>query len=261
MGLKFTQWFLLTFLCSQITLGNEPEKITSDFLLSHGFIQEDNDRQFYKLSAVLLKNAAKDLGFSLEKMYTPPNGHPSLPDLRIVQIRDLHFVIRADKPNESLNNPDTICSISVSLNQIKTKDYLKTQSYPSLKIKSVIKPKASSQPLQVTLEITAIGKTPVALGQNQFSVRIFTDDEPCRFLGNASFETNTAQIFKVEPQKPLIISMSASTNRLGKQEHWSDLPSGNYQLSVDVNSGKDQKFDYQWLGVSYTDTYPLLIDK
>jgi len=137
--------------------------------------------------------------------------------------------------------------------------YLTTESHPRLRIRSVQKPEKKSRPLEVTVELASEGKTAVAVSREQFSVHIYTDQQPYLFVGDASFPTNAPRVFAVMPQKPSTLSVSASTNRLGDGKRWSDLPPGSYTLRIYINSGKRREFDYQWLGQTYSDDYKLVI--
>ena len=138
--------------------------------------------------------------------------------------------------------------------------FLKTESYPRLHIQSVNAPQQQKQPLQITLELAADGKTPLALSQDQFTIQIFTDKQPVAlFDGYASFAMNAPKVFTVSPNKPSTLTMSAFTNRFGRGEWWYELPPGSYTLRVYINSGKTREFDYQWLGQNFTADYKLFI--
>ena len=137
--------------------------------------------------------------------------------------------------------------------------YLKTESHPRLRIKSVQKPEKKSQPLELALELSCEGKTMVAVSQEQFSIHIYTDQQPYLFVGDASFPTNAPRVFTVKPQKSSTLSVTTSTNHLRDGKSWSDLPPGIYTLRVYIGSGKTPQFDYQWLGQTYSDDYKLVI--
>jgi len=137
--------------------------------------------------------------------------------------------------------------------------FLLTASHPRLRIKSVTAQRQRSQPLQVTLELAADGKTPVAVAQEQFSVHIYTANKPFLFDGDAAFEASAPKVFTVSPQKPSTLTLTTSTDRFGRRKHWDDLPHGSYTLRVYLNSGKDVTFDYKWLGQTYSDDYKLVV--
>jgi len=153
----------------------------------------------------------------------------------------------------------TALLMSMTAALIAGDSFVKTDSYPRLRIKSVVEPQERAQPLQITLELAADGKTPLALSQQQFSVHIFTDQQPYLFVGHASFATNAPKLFTASPQKPVTLTLTTSTNRFGGGERWSQLPPAKYTLRVYINSGKTREFDYQWLGQNFTDDYKLVI--
>ena len=138
-------------------------------------------------------------------------------------------------------------------------NYLKTDSDPRLRIQSVEMPERKSEALKITLELGANGKAPVALSQDQLSIHIYTDDQPSRFVCDAIFAANVPRVLIVTPEKASLLSVSTSTNRAKRGERWADLPPGKYSLRIYINSGKQQEFDYQWLGQAYLDTYNLVI--
>jgi hypothetical protein len=99
--------------------------VTPEYLTAHGFIKSKCASDIFSLSNVRVGDAARDLGFSLADLRKTPS-QPLGSDTRIVKIRNLWFVVDAcakkipGKPPvpESLDHPDSICTISVALNQI-----------------------------------------------------------------------------------------------------------------------------------------------
>jgi hypothetical protein len=137
--------------------------------------------------------------------------------------------------------------------------YLTTDSDPRLRIQSVEMPERKSEALTITLELGAKGKAPVALSQEQFSIHICTDEQPYRFVCDATFAANVPRVLLVTPEKASLLSVGTSTNRAKRSERWADLPPGKYTIRVYINSGKEREFDYQWLGQTYSDSYTLVI--
>ncbi|HEY2414670.1 MAG TPA: hypothetical protein VGI40_20665 [Pirellulaceae bacterium] len=142
---------------------------------------------------------------------------------------------------------------------LRAEEFVPPTSNPRLRIRSVEIPDRKSDPLKISFEFASDGKTPVALSQSQFSVHISANDPLFRFIADPSFTATAPRVLIAMPEKPLLLSVSASVNRFKRDERWSDLPPGTYNLQVYVNSGKALEFDYQWLGQTYSDKYTLVI--
>ncbi len=125
--------------------------------------------------------------------------------------------------------------------------YLSPGSHPLLRIKSATTPVAKPEAVRITLEISAEGKAPVALSQEQFiinaSVSPYVQIEP-------SFETNAPRIFTISPGQPVTVSLQVST---------ASLKPGKYQLDASIGSGKTRQFDYQYLGMAHSQNYEVEI--
>jgi hypothetical protein len=230
-----------------------------EFLVSHGFHLDDPHVQTYSRHYDSLGGASRDLGFSPTKLFVPLNGPGTdvAPDERVITLNGWGFVITADGKG-SLDELSTPCTVGTALVQFQDKTYRETKSYPHLQIKSV-KGEHQQKPLQVTLEIAADGPTPLALSQDQFSVHIDDSQRPYYFVGKALFTKDAPKVFKILPEKPVMVALTTSTNKFGHGEYWNDLPSGTYSLTVRINSGKSQRFDYQWLGENCSDGFKLVI--
>ena len=128
-----------------------------------------------------------------------------------------------------------------------TDRYISPGSHPLLRIKSATTPVSKPAAVKITLEISAEGKAPVALSQDQFiitaSVFPYVQIEP-------TFETNAPRILTISPGKPVTVSLLVST---------ATLKSGKYQLTVDTGSGKTRQFDYQYLGQAHSQNYEVEI--
>jgi hypothetical protein len=121
--------------------------------------------------------------------------------------------------------------------------YLSPGSHPVLRIKSTTTPVVNPKPLRIELQISAEGKGPVALSQDQFiitaSVSPYVQIEP-------TFETTAPRIFTISPGKPITASLFLSTT---------SLKPGKYHLTVDTGSGKTRQFDYQYMGQTHSQNY------
>lgn len=229
------------------------------FLVSHGFHQDNPNGLTYSRNYDSLDEASQDLGFSITNLKVPINRWILDPDNeRIAMVNGWGFVITAHGTN-SLDEL-TPCAVATAIVQYEPKVYLATKSYPRLRLISVDEPQQRSQPLQVTLEVAAVGKTPLTLSQDQFSVHIDSHQpESFLFIGRSFFEKKEPKIFKISPQKPITLTLTTFTNDLGGGEYWNKLPHGSYLLRVYITGGKEQQFDYQWRGQDYSDDYKLVI--
>ena len=103
---------------------SDSDRVTPEFLVDRGFIQGKSDTNLYTLGQVTLEEAARRLGFSTSQMRPTPSQSIDS-DIRIVKVRNLLFVIRSEMRDSrgrvisgSLDNPDALCSVSVSLAQV-----------------------------------------------------------------------------------------------------------------------------------------------
>jgi hypothetical protein len=99
-------------------------KVTPEFLRSHGFRQSDPNRSIFTLPHVRLADISRTLRFPLSALRHTPS-QPVDSDVRIVKIRDLYFVVESEVRDKdgrvisgSLDDPNAICTVSVSLNQV-----------------------------------------------------------------------------------------------------------------------------------------------
>lgn len=97
--------------------------VTSEFLSEHGFAEPKGSPGIFSLLNVRLGDASRDLEFALSDLRRTPS-QPEGSDVRTVKIRNLFFVVRArtavvdgEPVADSLDEPDSICTISVALNQ------------------------------------------------------------------------------------------------------------------------------------------------
>ena len=137
--------------------------------------------------------------------------------------------------------------------------YRHTDSYPKLHVKTVSIPANRSRPLKITLAVTCVGRTPIALSRDQFSVSISTENDPYLFYGEAIFAAGTPRILRLNSDETILLTVRTVRDRNFPQKSWGRLRPGNYELRVYINSGKSAEFDYQWLGQTYSNDYLLRI--
>ncbi len=89
--------------------------VTKESLVAHGFRHEEGS--IYSRRYASLGEASLELDFSLGSLIIPPNATDGEPDLRVVEVRGLGFVVTAEGGGR-LDDPSTPCSVSVSLVQV-----------------------------------------------------------------------------------------------------------------------------------------------
>jgi hypothetical protein len=135
-----------------------------------------------------------------------------------------------------------------------------TKSWPKLRISEVKTPAKGSDPLSLSVELSATTHdTLVAISQEQLTVSIATKDEPFLFEGTAIFAKDTPKIFTVSAGKPITLSFQTNSDKNREAIKWRSLAKGEYKLRVVIHSGKMREFDYQWLGIVSSDEYKLTI--
>jgi hypothetical protein len=107
-----------------VTAGQSDVVINHEYLSAHGFVESEVGPGIFSLLNVRLGDAATSLGFSLSDLRPTPS-QPLGSDVRTVKIRNLRFVVQARIKEvsgkhvaESLDDPNSICTISVALNQV-----------------------------------------------------------------------------------------------------------------------------------------------
>ncbi len=136
-------------------------KVTRTYLLAQGFKQSATDPDVYNLEHVRLADMARAFGFSVTDL-RPTRNQSRYSDTRTVKVDDFTFVVKSEVRDKngkivsgSLDKPDAICTINVSLLQVPVRKYAKTDSTPRLHIKSVVMPKDRLKPWQITFELGA----------------------------------------------------------------------------------------------------------
>jgi hypothetical protein len=241
-------------------------KITSDYLLSCGFKQCVDDPDTYEIKHMHLADMAYKMDFSLVALRPTLNQSRS-EDIRTVKIKSLAFVVESEERDrdgkivpDSLDNPDAICTISVSLRQVSTPEYLAFDSDPSLHIKTATVQQNGSLSIHISFEFSASGLTPLAVSRTQLTVSLSGNNTYYRSR-NVSFDTGTPEMIVVKPGEPLEITITAS-DFFDEIKQSNDLPAGQYALSIGIYpDGKEQHFDYQWQGETHSDDYKFDISK
>jgi hypothetical protein len=245
-----------------------------EFLLAHGFRQSAIGPHIYELQHVRLADVSRDLGFPLAALRRV-DGVKVGEDVRIVEAHGLHFAVESEVVDKqrsdykvSLNDPNAICTVRASIiPAARRPEYLKTDSSPRMRVKSVTVPEDRSKPFQITFELAAEGTTPLGLKQSQFAIAFSPLGTTPRHSPNAdaTFPKGTPDRIIVSPGKPITLTVSASISYWERAPSTQRrlLPAGEYILCVAVVSGKDEsegpRFDYQWVFHTWSDEYKFAI--
>jgi len=162
--------------------------------------------------------------------------------------------------NNQMGNPDlsmrtAVCIgallIATCLANART-NYLSPDGWIRPRIKAVAITKERPQHLQVTFELVAVGKTPVAVAQDQFGILI--SKRRWYFDSGLSFTNGAPRIFTVSPDTRLTINATVLlTNKWDEKQRWIELSPGQYGAQIFIGSGKTRQFDYQWMGQMSSD--------
>jgi len=244
-----------------------------EYLVAHGFKRSATDRSIYQLKNVRLADVARDLGFRLDALRRIEQ-QPWFSDNRIVEVKGLYFVVRSEVRDkngrvieDSLDDPNALCTVSVCINPVIHGKHLKTDSSPRMRIKSVTVPEDRLKPFQITFELSADGNTPLGLKQSQFGIALGAPGVSPRHSPNASvsFPKGTPDPIIVSPGKPVTFTVSALIS------YWEPapstlrrvLPAAEYPVCVAIFSGKDEAegpdFDYQWVFHTWSDEYKFVV--
>lgn len=236
-------------------------KVTREFLLAHGFRVLADDPATFIRERVPLTDVLRDLDIPLTSL-RPMVSQPADSDMRAARVHGISALFQSEVRDRegrivehSLDMTDSICTVHVCL--MPERKYLKTDSSPRLHIKSVAVPKDHSQPLQVTFELSADGKKPVAILQRDFYVELTGGNiPPCTGFGY-SLPEGTPQTIVVSPDKPIALKYCIPVDVVGR------LSAGEYAVRVQIGGVKgreDQCLDYEWEGVKHSsDTYKFVI--
>jgi hypothetical protein len=126
---------------------------------------------------------------------------------------------------------------------------------PQLRILEMEIPADDSEPVRllVKFEVNS-GEGPVALSINQLTAVVAEKNNPFKFLLRCNVISNDdgRKIFLFSKGKSIESKLEAFHERSLSHQKWSELPHGDYSLLLQINSGKKQEFDYQWLGQSFS---------
>lgn len=163
---------------------------------------------------------------------------------------------------KSLDQPNPLCTVSVVLNPIREPTHKGTESTPSLRIVSAAaESQGNRKVLRVTFELSAVGKTPVAISQSQLALELEAVGPAQRLTGkNLGFANGTSEVLTVSPGKPLVLTVTKSGSYVDDLDKPCELSNGRYRLSVSINPlSKLHRFDYHWVGYIDSESREIVI--
>ncbi len=242
-------------------------RLTCQYLLSHGFKESPNYPGVFERARVRLGDVSRDLGFSIASL-RPTLNQPLHSDVRMADVQGRNVLVRSEVQDSkgrivehSLDRPDALCTVSVSLRPRPPEpEYLKTDSAPRLRIKSVEMPNDMTRPWQITFELSATGKKPVAILQRNFDVLVTRiGPQPLKIGAYLLFPDQTPNIIKVSPDRPMSYAVQVPPDAIPEDL----LSSGEYALQIVVGAAEKvrrQTVDYEWQGEGHSsDKYKFVI--
>lgn len=232
-------------------------------LLSYGFKRSPTDPDYFTLEHARLADVARNMGFSPE--YVQLMQREAGPtDSRAVMARGIYIVFTSETHDQngnavadSLNDPQAICTVSVSFAEKQSRNYLKIDARPSLRVTSVRQSQTTPSQLEITIELAATGSTPLTASKMQFRFRL--SGAGSLFSNPVFFNRDIPEPVIVMPGQPLTVTVGASTDDY-VNDVLHPLHSGSYALTVSIGGEKDQKFDYQmWDLPIHSDVYDIVI--
>jgi hypothetical protein len=225
-------------------------KVTRDYLLARGYKELANRDGALAKEHAGLRTVLEDLGISRASL-RPTLNQPPHSDERAADVGGLYVIVSSEVKDDqgrilldSLDDPNAICTVLVWFQGPK-REYAKTDSSPLIRIKSVAVPDDHSQPLQIEFDLSAIGKKPVAILQNDFQVYMEGGGIPPQSGFLASFPKKTPGAIVVSPGKSAVFRLSVHV----AFAEW--LSPGEYGARIRIGPAKQrerQRLDYEWEG-------------
>jgi len=254
--------------CAESATQSAPSqpKINGKYLLAHGFQQKwkETDPDIYDLETARLSDVLRDLGLSVEDLQ-PTVNRPGFFDWRDALREGMYVRVEPhdrDPSGKSFGKSGSPCTVRVWLNEPPPQAYLKTESSPRMRVQSVKALQDPSKPLQITFELAAEGKTPLVLdSRGQFWIHLTTIGHSPQTVRAilASFPKGTPDRISVSPERPIMLSVSATDEGANPVTHgpWTSLRPGQYVVAVRIAHFKKggPYFDYQWVGSKFSDEY------
>ena len=131
--------------------------------------------------------------------------------------------------------------------------YLSPDPAVKFQIKGVTVPTNLSQPLQVTFEMAATGKTPIAVSQDHFAFVMWRPGNFSEESGDLLFSNTVPNILIAQSMSNITITATIASNDF--HQSWSHSGPGQYGMQIAIGSDKTRHFDYEYMGQRRSDPY------
>ena len=133
-------------------------------------------------------------------------------------------------------------------------NFLPPHARPSVQITNAVFFDGATPSLQLTFELAAVGKTPIALAQEQFTATI--SKSRWSFDGELALPGRASKILTANPGKPeLVKAIVTVENSEAQSDRRLKLSPGRYTVQLFFGSGRRRRFDYQYLGVGHSNSF------
>jgi hypothetical protein len=248
-------------------MGIVSQSITANFLRAHGFQQSPNDPSIFQRANVQVAEIARELGLDLRKLRAV-KGQRLPSDMRTLKVGRFHFVFRSRERRisgqvivDSLDKPDSVCDVSISLTPAQKPHFAVTAGRPDVRILSVKAPREFMAHLAMVVQLKVQGTSPIAFSPSQLTVYLRGPN------GSPAFTASEVRCGDSNPQRIAISVGQARVLRLdimdgfGTFGEWKKLAPSRYSLRVALhgNTKGHRDFDYQWIGTAYSELYSIVV--
>jgi len=234
-------------------VGGSNQEVSREYLLAHGFKRSARHPRTFVASGIRLGKAMRDLGICPSDIYPFPIEAPKFEVHAAIRYGSYVIYISSEMKDAAgrgvpggLQDPNSLCTVSVVL------DCAAPDAQAVVRIRSVAVTDPDTRRLQVTFLLMAVGKTPLAFSQRQFSV--FLSGGPLSdevYGADVKFAKNTPTVITVSSGKPVVLTMSVAgvLSDLKERVALASLAAGEYRVGVAVsnNPKKVREFDYESL--------------
>lgn len=150
-----------------------------------------------------------------------------------------------------------VLSLIVSTTQLVSQENKRKESkgFPKLNLRELRIPDSKDKKISCVIDFDVESEAgPVALSVEQFSFLIAEKDKPFHFIfqGKPELVELETAVFVASKDNSITIKLETNVDRHDQTLKWSLLPDGDYVMIIKINSGRVAKFDYQWLGQTFS---------
>jgi hypothetical protein len=135
----------------------------------------------------------------------------------------------------------------------ETAKYLAPDAPPEYHIQSVTVPGELTNSLKIVFKITTVGKTPIAVSQENLAYELKLSGKSSAYYGDLVFPATEPQILIVQPHTNRIVAVTITKDNFNRI--WSASGPGTYDIRICSGSGKSRHFDYEFMGQSHSAPY------